>query len=87
MCLLGEIEIHLMILTVRHLTLQRKNLDFHFHDLRHSWASGYVQAGMPLFSLKELGGWETLEMVKKYAHLNANHLMTHADNVKFMSQF
>ena len=39
--------------------------DFHFHDLRHTWASWHVQSGTPLFTLKELGGWETLEMVKK----------------------
>ena len=61
--------------------------DFHFHDLRHTWASWHVQAGTPLFTLKELGGWETLEMVKKYAHLNANHLMAHASSVKFSTQF
>lgn len=57
--------------------------DFHFHDLRHTWASWHVQAGTPLFTLKELGGWETLEMVKKYAHLNADHLLNHANSVKF----
>ncbi|OOH92158.1 integrase [Pasteurellaceae bacterium 15-036681] len=57
--------------------------DFHFHDLRHTWASWHVQAGTPLFTLKELGGWETLEMVKKYAHLNADHLLSHANSVKF----
>lgn len=55
--------------------------DFHFHDLRHTWASWHVQAGTPLFTLKELGGWETLEMVKKYAHLNADHLLQHANKV------
>ncbi|WP_279084249.1 site-specific integrase [Gilliamella apis] len=48
--------------------------DFHFHELRHTWASWHVQNGTPLFTLQELGGWETLEMVKKYAHLNAGHL-------------
>lgn len=58
-------------------------VDFHFHDLRHTWASWHVQAGTPLFTLKELGGWETLEMVKKYAHLNADHLLNHANSVKF----
>ena len=57
--------------------------DFTFHDLRHTWASWHVQAGTPLFTLKELGGWETLEMVKKYAHLNANHMLEFANNVTF----
>ena len=62
-------------------------LDFHFHDLRHTWASWHVQAGTPLFTLKELGGWETLEMVKKYAHLNAEHLLEHANKVGFNDTF
>ncbi len=60
--------------------------DLHFHDLRHTWASWHVQAGTPLFVLKELGGWETLEMVKKYAHLNPEHLAAYAGAVTFWSQ-
>jgi site-specific recombinase XerD len=48
--------------------------DFHWHDLRHTWASWHVQRGTPLQVLKELGGWETLEMVQRYAHLSADHL-------------
>lgn len=60
-------------------------VDFRFHDLRHTWASWHVQAGTPLFILKELGGWETLEMVRKYAHLDASHLAEYADHVTFRS--
>ena len=48
--------------------------DFRWHDLRHTWASWHVQRGTPLHVLKELGGWETMEMVQRYAHLSANHL-------------
>lgn len=33
-----------------------------------------MQRGTPLQVLKELGGWETLEMVQRYAHLSADHL-------------
>lgn len=58
----------------------------HFHDLRHTWASWHVQAGTPLFTLKEMGGWETLEMVRKYAHLNADHILDHANAVTFSTQ-
>lgn len=55
--------------------------DFYFHDLRHAWASWHVQAGTPFFALKEMGGWKSLEMVRKYAHLNASHMIDFADNV------
>ena len=48
--------------------------DFRWHDLRHTWASWHVQPGTPLQVLKELGGWETLKMVQRYAHLSADHL-------------
>ncbi|WP_345891598.1 site-specific integrase [Burkholderia sp. Ax-1735] len=55
--------------------LQRAGLsDFRWHDLRHTWASWHVQRGTPLQVLKELGGWETMEMVQRYAHLSADHL-------------
>jgi integrase len=60
--------------------------DFHFHDLRHTWASWHVQSGTPLMVLKELGGWETIEMVQKYAHLAPTHLASHAETVTFWSQ-
>jgi len=59
--------------------------DFHWHDLRHTWASWHVQAGTPLMVLKELGGWETIEMVQKYAHLAPSHLAAHAQTVNFWS--
>ena len=35
--------------------------------------------------LKELGGWERIEMVQKYAHLAPTHLAHHAKNVKITS--
>ncbi|MEK6370853.1 MAG: site-specific integrase [Burkholderia gladioli] len=58
-----------------HKALERAGIaDFRWHDLRHTWASWHVQRGTPLQVLKELGGWETLEMVQRYAHLSADHL-------------
>ncbi|CAE6856415.1 Tyrosine recombinase XerC [Paraburkholderia domus] len=48
--------------------------DCRWHDLRHTWASWHVQRGTPIQVLKELGGWETMEMVQRYAHLSADHL-------------
>jgi integrase len=52
--------------------------DFRWHDLRHTWASWHVQNGTPLHDLQELGGWESVEMVRRYAHLTPGHLAKHA---------
>ncbi len=59
--------------------------DFRWHDLRHTWASWHVQSGTPLFALQELGGWESAEMVRKYAHLAADHLAPYADRLANLS--
>lgn len=52
-----------------------------WHDLRHTWASWHVQAGTPLEVLKELGGWSSLDMVMRYAHLAPRHLAQWANNI------
>lgn len=53
-------------------------INFRWHDLRHTWASWHAQAGTPLYVLQELGGWESPEMVRRYAHLSASHLEKYA---------
>lgn len=55
-------------------------VDFRWHDLRHTWASWHVQKGHSLHVLQELGGWESVEMVRRYAHLGQSHLAQYADN-------
>lgn len=65
----------------------RKALDragienFRWHDLRHTWASWHIQNGTPIHVLKELGGWKSLKMVLRYAHLGAEHLVPYAGNI------
>ncbi|PHM67731.1 integrase [Xenorhabdus stockiae] len=62
--------------------LRRAGIEnFRFHDLRHTWASWLVQAGVPLSALQEMGGWESIEMVRRYAHLAPNHLTEHAKKI------
>lgn len=53
--------------------------DFRWHDLRHTWASWLVQSGTPLAALQAMGGWETPQMVQRYAHLAPEHLHRHSD--------
>lgn len=55
--------------------------DFHFHDLRHTWATRHIMAGTPLHVLQELGGWNDITMLRKYAHMSVEHLHLHASNV------
>ena len=54
---------------------------FRWHDLRHTWASWHVQNGTSMQALMELGGWSSLEMVLRYAHLAGEHLKQDADRI------
>jgi len=62
--------------------LKRAGIEnFRWHDLRHSWASWHVQAGTPLHVLQEMGGWSSIDLVMRYAHLASEHLADHADRI------
>lgn len=62
--------------------LKRAKIEnFHWHDLRHTWASWHIQNGTSLYELQKLGGWSSLDMVNRYAHLNSDHLKKAADHL------
>jgi integrase len=55
--------------------VQRARLEnFHWHDLRHTFASWAVQQGPSLQEVKELLGHRSMAMVLRYAHLSPEHL-------------
>jgi integrase len=45
-----------------------------WHSNRHTFASRLAMAGVPPLTIKELGGWKTMVMVQRYAHLAPGHL-------------
>jgi integrase len=65
--------------------LERAGIDnFRWHDLRHTFATWHRQAGTPTHELQRLGGWKTLSMVERYAHVAPEGLQIAAgrlDNV------
>ena len=40
-----------------------------------------IQKGTQLHALKELGGWESQEMVQRYAHLSPGHLAQYVSSM------
>jgi integrase len=44
------------------------------HDLRHTWATWLYAECRDVRVLMELGGWRTVAMVARYAHVNPDHL-------------
>jgi site-specific recombinase XerD len=53
---------------------EAKLKNFHWHDLRHTFASGLRMKGAPLGDFADLLGHKSLTMTRRYAHLGPNRL-------------
>ena len=45
-----------------------------WHSNRHTFASRLAMLGVDVLTIKEVGGWRTLGMAQRYAHLAPGHL-------------
>jgi integrase len=48
--------------------------NFSPHDCRHTWATWHYAANRDLGALQRLGGWKSVRMVMRYAHVNVAEL-------------
>jgi integrase len=56
---------------------------FRYHDLRHTFCSRLVSAGVPLLEVQQLAGHTSYATTLRYAHLNAEHRKRAIEKVKF----
>ena len=56
-------------------------VDFHFHDLRHHGATVALNAGFSGQVVKDLGGWKSETMLRRYAALTDETLKLAAEAV------
>ncbi|MBL2562781.1 site-specific integrase, partial [Klebsiella pneumoniae] len=59
--------------------------DFRCHDLRHTFASWLVQAGVPLYTVRDLLGHTCITTTERYAHLQNEHLLSALNNLPSFS--
>ncbi len=58
------------------------------HDLRHTFATWLVTEGkVDLVTVKELGGWKSLEMVERYANPSEEHKRRAIASIHFTTLF
>jgi len=51
------------------------------HVLRHTFASCLTLQKQDVSSIQELGGWKTIAMVERYAHVNDEHLVAAVEDL------
>ena len=56
---------------------------FRYHDLRHTYCSRLVAAGVPLLEVQKLAGHKSYSTTLRYAHLSPDQLKRAVEKVKF----
>jgi site-specific recombinase XerD len=66
---------------------QRAGIEnFHWHDLRHTFASRLVMAGVDLTTVKELVGYKTITTTQRYAQAASRDRRTQSQQVRRLRQ-
>lgn len=72
-------EAYRLVSTVFDEAVERaKIIDFHFHDLRHTFASRLIMTGVDLRTVQVLMGHKTIAMTLRYSHLSPDHQLWEA---------
>ncbi len=56
---------------------------FRYHDLRHTYCSRLVAAGVPLLEVQQLAGHASYTTTLRYAHLSPDHRRKAVEKVRF----
>jgi integrase len=56
---------------------------FRYHDLRHTYCSRLVAAGVPLLEVQQLAGHKSYSTTLRYAHLSPDHRKRAVEKVRF----
>ena len=56
---------------------------FRYHDLRHTYCSRLVAAGVPLLEVQQLAGHKSYATTLRYAHLSPDHRKRAVEKVEF----
>jgi len=61
------------------------NESYHFHTIRHTFASNLVQRGVDLYTVKELLGHSNITTTQIYSHLKRSNLVSAVDKLSKIS--
>jgi site-specific recombinase XerD len=56
---------------------------FRYHDMRHTFCSRLVAAGVPLLDVQQLAGHKSYSTTLRYAHLSKDHRKRAVEKVSF----
>jgi len=81
-----SIQKHIIEIAFRGVCLVGEIEDFHFHDLRHTFATRLAQAGIDLYKIQVLLGHKSPSMTQRYAHHDSESLRSSVEVLDTLSK-